>query len=493
MSFTILPKRLSFFYMSLFAITLAGFILRVLAARGQLWLDEIWSLMLLEDLAAAHEIFWNISHLNNHLLNSLWLWITGPDAPSVWQRFASIALGTATIPVAAVFIRRHAGDAGGLACALIFAVGHIFVHYGSEARGYGGLALMIVLCADAADRLMAEPKRRAPVVGFAIFAALGCLFHYTMLLAIGVCGAGAALLLAANKECWRENMLALLRLGVAAIVALLPAVICFFAAARVKPFLTGERTPFSYADLAEGLAGMARSTLGLPAALPDPLMLFLAALLAAGALALCPGRLRAPTLVALALLPLLEIWFALPNLHYARFHLPAACFLALAAGAGIGLLWTRGGWRRGLALSLGAAGLLGHGALVGELLAYGRGDAAGAVAKMTQAGPALYDGDFPLETSWVVAHHLARSPTKDLALAPRGAACDTPADWFIATNWRGSRPALRDRETFGPAACPGAFARVAHYPSARLSGLDWTLYRRLPVKSATLDVPLISR
>ena len=492
MSFTILPKRLSFFSLSLLAITAAGFLLRVLAARGELWLDEIWSLMLLEDLAAAHEIFWNISHLNNHLLNSLWLWIAGPDAPSVWQRFASIALGTATIPAAALFIRRHAGDAGGLACALLFAVGHIFVHYGSEARGYGGLALMIVLCADATDRLMAAPKRRAPAIRFALFAALGCLFHYTMLLAIGVCGAGAALLVAANRARWREHGQALLRLGVAALSGLLPAALCFFAAASVKPFLTGERTPFSYADLAEGLAGMARSTLGLPAALPDPLMLLLAAPLAAGALALCPGRLRAPAIMALVALPLLEIWFALPNLHYARFHLPSACFLALAAGAGMGLLWTRGGWRRSLALGLGAAGLLGHGALVGELLLYGRGDAAGAVAQMTQAGPALYDGDFPVETSWVVAYHLARSQKKGLALAPRGAECEAPADWFIATNWRGSRPALRDRETFGPAACPGAFARVAHYPGAQLSGLDWTLYRRLPFRDATLDGPLIS-
>ena len=492
MSFTILQKRFSFFSISLFAITLAGFLLRVLAARGELWLDEIWSLMLLEDLAAAHEIFWKISHLNNHLLNSLWLWITGPDAPPVWQRFASIALGTATIPAAAVFIRRHAGDAGGLACALIFAFGHIFVHYGSEARGYGGLVLMIVLCADAADRLMAEPKRRAPAIQFGIFAALGCLFHYTMSLAIGACGAGAALLLAANRDRWREHRLALLRLGAATIAGLLPATICFFLAASVKPFLTGERTPFSYADLAEGLAGMARSTLGLPAALPDPLMQVLAALLAAGALALCPGRLRAPALVALVVLPLLEIWLALPNLHYPRFHLPAACFLALAAGAGLGLLWTRGGWRRGVAMGLGAVGLLGHGALVAELLTHGRGDGAGAVALMTQAGPARYDGDFPAETSWVVAFHLQRGHKQDLTPVASGAACETHADWFIATNWRGSRPALGNREIFGPAACPGVFARVAHYPTARLSGLDWTLYRRMPAQGATLDVPLIS-
>ena len=492
MSFTILQKRLSFFSTSLFAITAAGFILRVLAARGELWLDEIWSLMLLEDVSAAHEIFWNISNANNHYLNSLWLWITGPDAPVVWQRFASILLGTATIPAAALFIRRRAGDAAGLATAIVFAFGYIFVLYGSEARGYAGLVLMIVLSADAADRVIEAPQSTAPAVQFALFVALGSLFHLIMIVAVGVVGAGAAILLGRDLERWRDHLVTLLRLTIAALLGLLPAILCFFVGVSIRPYVAGNRALFSYPDLAEGLAGMARATLGLPVALSDVQTLLVVAPLAAGALLLGPARLRAPSIIAFVLLPLLEILFRAPNLYYARFHLPIACFLALLAGAGIGVLWTRGGWRRGLALALGAAGLIGHGALVAELLAFGRGDGAGAVAEMAKAGHARFDSDLPTETSWMVAYHLRRSARQDLALTPTRGDCETPPDWFIASNWRESRPALRDQEIFGPAACPRTFIRVAHYPSARLSGFDWTLYRRSPDEGSTLDAPLIS-
>ena len=492
MSFTLLPKRLSLFSTSLFAITAAGFMLRILAARGELWLDEIWSLMLLENVSATHEIFWNISNANNHYLNSLWLWITGPDAPVVWQRFASILLGTATIPAAALFIRRRAGDVAGLATAMIFAFGYIFVLYGSEARGYAGLILMIVLSADAADRVIEAPQSTAPVVQFALFVALGGLFHLIMIVAVGVIGAGAAILLGCDLERWRDNLVTLLRLTSAALLGLLPVTLCFFVGVSLRPYGAGSLALFSYPDLAEGLAAMARTTLGLPAALSDIQTLFMAAPLAVGALIFCPVLLRAPALMAVALLPLLEIGFRAPNLSYARYHLPIACFLALSAGAGIGVLWMRSGWRRGLALALGAAGLIGHGALVAELLAFGRGDSAGAVAEMAKAGPARFDSDLPTETSWMVAYHLKRSTRQDLTLTPTHWDCERPPDWFIATNWRESRPALRDRDIFGPAACPQTFIRVAHYPSARLSGFDWTLYRRSPDEGSTLDAPLIS-
>lgn len=492
MSFTLFQKRLSCFSASLTLITAVGFILRVLAARGELWLDEIWSLMLLKDLSAAHEIFWNISNANNHFLNSLWLWITGPDAPEVWQRFASILLGTATIPAAALFIRRQAGEAAGLATAVIFAFGYIFVLYGSEARGYAGLILMIVLSADAADRLIEAPQSTAPAVQFALFVALGGLFHLIMIPAIGVIGAGAAILLARDLEGWRDHLATLLRLMIAALLGLLPVTLCFFVGVSLRPYGAGSLALFSYPDLAEGLAGMARTTLGLPAVLSDLPTLLLAAPLAAGALILCPARLRAPALVAIFVLPLLEMGFKAPNLSYARYHLPIACFLALAGGAGVGVLWMRGGWRRGLALALGAAGLMGHGVLVAEILTFGRGDCAGAVAEMATAGPARYASDLPTETSWLVAYHLRRSARNDLVLTATAGDCDLP-DWRIAANWPGASPAPRDRDLFGPAACPQTFVRVAHYPSARLSGLEWTLYRRLPPGSPTLDAPLISR
>ncbi|TIP55024.1 MAG: hypothetical protein E5X68_36155, partial [Mesorhizobium sp.] len=74
-------------------IGLAGLALRVLGARGDLWLDEIWSLVQLEPLTSIDQIFWRINHDNNHFLNSIYLYLVGADASPLLQRGLSIALG----------------------------------------------------------------------------------------------------------------------------------------------------------------------------------------------------------------------------------------------------------------------------------------------------------------------------------------------------------------------------------------------------------------
>ena len=479
MIFTIGPRRFSTFSFGLSVITAAGFLLRVLAARGELWLDEIWTLLLLEDVSSWHEVFWNIPHVNNHVLNSLWLWFVGADAHPIWQRFASILLGTATIPVAALFIRRHGGDAAGLATALIFACGHIFVHYGSEARGYSGLILMTVLCADAADRFIAEPQRKGPVFQFALFGMLGSFFHLVMIASMSVIGASASFLLLAKPLRFRDKGLPLLRLAVAAVVGVAPAIVCFRMAGILKGHVVlGAQEPFTFADLTEGLAGAARSTLGLQTALPDFPVVSIAAIVACAALRVCPPRLMPASIVALFLLPALEVWFEPPNLHYARFHLPAACFLGLLAGASLGFSWNRGGWRKIVAITVAAVGLAGHAALLSQLLFYGRDACADAVARMTSAGPARYETNAP-ETPWVVEHHLRRLGGRDLSQNHPQASCAKPPDWYLLTTGR-QYPEGRDMENFGPAECKNTFARVAHYPAAPLSGMAWMLYRRSP-------------
>lgn len=68
------------------AATLIGLTLRILGARGDLWLDEIWTLKLLEHVGSPGEIFWNLAHDNNHPLNSLYLYFVGADASALAQR-----------------------------------------------------------------------------------------------------------------------------------------------------------------------------------------------------------------------------------------------------------------------------------------------------------------------------------------------------------------------------------------------------------------------
>ena len=110
---------------------------------------------------------------------------------------------------------------------------------------------MTVLCADAADRLIAEPQRRAPAFQFALFAALGTFFHLAMVVSIGVLCAATTVSLLPNKARFGDKSLALLRLAVAAVLGALPTIACFYAAASFKGYMvTGVQAPFSFPDLA---------------------------------------------------------------------------------------------------------------------------------------------------------------------------------------------------------------------------------------------------
>ena len=101
-------------------------------------------------LKNAGDILWRLPNDNNHLLNSLWLWFVGPNAPIVLIRLESIIVGTLTVPVAAKFCGRS-GPAAALTGAALAAGATIFVQYGSEARGYAGLLLMIFVAAEALE------------------------------------------------------------------------------------------------------------------------------------------------------------------------------------------------------------------------------------------------------------------------------------------------------------------------------------------------------
>ena len=493
MNLTIFGKNFSSFSIGLIAITLIGFVMRVLGARHELWLDEIWTLRLLDNISSWHEIFWNIPYNNNHPLNSLWLWYVGKDAHPILQRLASILLGTATIPIVALSIRRHASEAAGVAAALIFACGHIFVHFGSEARGYAGLVLMTVLCADAADRLIAQPQRRALAFRFALFAALGSFFHLTMIVSIGVIWMAATAIVLTSQARIHDKWLAIHALTIASMEGVLPAIASIGIAGHLNGYLfIGDQQPFSFIHLAEGLAGAARSTLGLSAALPDVPTLLIVAGLAIPALFVSTPRMRAISAVAIFLLPALESWWQPANLYYPRFHLPAAVFLALLASVGLGALWDCGGWRKLLAAMLALAGLLGHATFISDLFLSGRGAYEAAVMKMLKDGPASFDGNFHFETGLVVQFHVARLGKVGPALALVDWKCGTEPTWYVVTQSPDKAVPLAEEMQFGPESCPARFQLVEHYPSARLSGYNWSLYRHSPQTSSRLDQGLIS-
>jgi hypothetical protein len=77
-----------------------GAALRLFGTHGDLWLDEIWTLVLLEPITSIGQILWGINHYNNHFLNSIYLYVIGLDASPVVQRGLSVLLGTAAIAAA---------------------------------------------------------------------------------------------------------------------------------------------------------------------------------------------------------------------------------------------------------------------------------------------------------------------------------------------------------------------------------------------------------
>jgi hypothetical protein len=121
-----------------------GGIVRVYGSRGDLWLDEIWSLVLLEPVKSFGQIIWGINSDNNHVLNSMYLYMIGGDAAPILLRGMSIVLGIASVVAAGLILRRD-GILGALCAMLLFAVSYPVVHYGSEARGYSGLILFALL------------------------------------------------------------------------------------------------------------------------------------------------------------------------------------------------------------------------------------------------------------------------------------------------------------------------------------------------------------
>ena len=49
--------------------------LRLLAARGDLWLDELWSLSFARQMTSPLDVWTAIHHDNNHPLNTLYLFV----------------------------------------------------------------------------------------------------------------------------------------------------------------------------------------------------------------------------------------------------------------------------------------------------------------------------------------------------------------------------------------------------------------------------------
>lgn len=372
-------------WLALAALTLLGLALRILAARGALWLDEAWSASFAEQVATPAGVFFRINHDNNHFLNTLWLQFVGPDAPPLVQRGLSIVCGTATIPLAAAFARPR-GRVGALIAALAFAVSPILVTYGAEARGYAPMLLATLAALLVVDRWLEARSGRASL-RLTIAALLGMLAQLLMVASLAAIAVWAYFAVRRRRgpNAALRSIPALFG-GAAAAVALVLGVMIVAANAAPAGFAVGSYAPFKLAGWESALGAALGWTLGagaLPALTATAVAFVLIVLLAQRR-----RDERTPFYaIAILLYPLAFPVLRIGNSDIPRYYLLAAVALLLLLAELGGTLVARGGWRRAAAALAVALFLVGSAVLDAGIIANRRGDPGAAIAAMQARAP----------------------------------------------------------------------------------------------------------
>jgi hypothetical protein len=458
---------------------LGGLVLRIIGAKGDLWQDEIWTFGLLRTISSPLGIFLDMSADNNHFLNTLYLYYVGPDASPLAQRAFSILLGTATIAAVAFLLRRAHWSAIAFGTAL-FAFGYPLVHYGSEARGYAGFLLCMVISIGLVERELAQPSRRTRIwLGLSNFA--GTLFQPIMV------GTVAVLIAWCVWDRWRQG--ATLRQALATtqktfsttvrllLVVLLLAVVAVY---RVGGYKILATEPFDWESVIRGYGGMLRFLLGVPASTPDWVVLAGTLLVTAAALTAARGRLgrRAPLYaIAIFALPAALFCAELPNLSIYRYYLLPSVALLLLMTELFALAWRMGGWRRALALAFGAAFAIGTAVELADFYAYGRGSYQAVTRTIGESESPRVTSNLDGVASTMLEFYAERLRLP-LGYVSNQAFCGSGVTWLVETI---DKPAPQpDTISFGGPACPTQFHKQAEYPAWGLSGWSWTLYRAAP-------------
>ena len=459
------------------ALVAAGGLL-ALAARGDLWLDEVWSIDRVGQVRSPLEIFLQ-RHDNNHLLYSLLLYALRPIGSDFVYRLPAVFGGLASVALGAAIVARTGGVRDGspraraLLAAIFLGTSYLLVACGSDARGYGlalGFSLLAFFAAVRGD--LGPRSRWALIYGAAVTLAL--LANAT---AVHI-PAGVA---AWSAVRWARRGPRGLALLVAAVRwHALPAAA---AALLYFGFLRGIVIGGAPAENVLPVVGRTVAyTCGLPIGLGTGFLLTVGcAVLAAGI-----GRLFARGddlgvlyLTAILVSPICVLGFSANEQVFERhFEVSAALGLLLVAGM-LGALAARGLPGTLAATTLAALFVYGNAGRLERLLEDGRGRYSAALTHILATGPGgrvVVSGDNDWRNSVVGRYYAARVPGGErLFYVPREKWTGAGPDWYLVHRFEGE-PAPEQRLS----GLPGyRYVLDADYPCAPLGGWRWYLFRRV--------------
>ncbi len=164
-----------------FALLLSS-ILIIAAARGDLWLDEVWSISFARDAQSVADIFVRFQHDNNHPLNTLYLYFLGEQKAFIAYRLLAVLSGIGSLFLIGYIARKEWGYPEALCSILLAGTSFPLLLYFSEARGYAPEIFFALVC-YALLRGNLRHFSRQKLALFWAASILGMLSHSTFIIA----------------------------------------------------------------------------------------------------------------------------------------------------------------------------------------------------------------------------------------------------------------------------------------------------------------------
>ena len=458
----------------LVALVVLGAVLRIIGARGELCLDEVWTLGQLSLVTAPLQILVDLANDNNHILTSLWLYAAGgAQASPLWLRTLAIAFGAASV-VAAGAAMHGRGRASVIVAMALAAVAYPLVHYGSEARGYAGFVLFVLVSIACLARELETPDGRSrAILGAAI--GLGLLSHLAMAPAATVLALWTAWVIFRRTGRLVATLVRTLAIFAPALMWTL-AVATFYAIAWLRHGFEYGNFPFGAIKFIDAYGTLLALMIGIPPQVPPAIVCAAALALVAAAAWRWRGDgdiMNGLYVGAIIVLPAAMLVARLPNTEFARHFLFSAIVFLLFIAELFGRLWEQKGLRRAVALALLIACLAGNAASLARFYASGRGHYVDAISAMAAEGTFTFASNHDFRNRMMTEFY-GKKLGVAATLIRAGHECDQPPAWWLSD----SSQELPDRMVLGGARCTLTFERRRVYPLWGLSGVRLTLYRR---------------
>jgi hypothetical protein len=152
----------------------------IAAAIGDLWLDEIWSIQFARAAGSPIDILTRFHHDNNHVLNTLFLWLVGDQNTLFLYRVFAVVSGIVALLLVG-HLARDWGPAEALLVVVLTGTSYPLVVYFSEARGYAP-AIMFALLSYALLRRNFREFSPYRLIAFWAASILGILSHLSFVM-----------------------------------------------------------------------------------------------------------------------------------------------------------------------------------------------------------------------------------------------------------------------------------------------------------------------